>query len=73
MAVKSNQTSKMILKVQTGTSSTGAAVYSTRSFAHINPTLTDNDFVTIGAAVGALQANTVGSINRQDAAKLAAE
>ena len=70
MAVKKEQTAKLVLKVQTGTGSNGAAVFNQRSFAHINPLLSDDDFVDIAQALGALQMHTVGAISRQDAAEL---
>lgn len=68
MAVKKDQTTKLILKVQTGTNAAGAATYSQRIFAHVNPALSDDDFLAIATALGSLQAHEVGSVNRQDAA-----
>ena len=70
MAVKKEQTAKLVLKVQTGTGSNGAAVYNQRSFAHINPALSDDDFVDIAQALGALQMHTVSAISRQNVAEL---
>lgn len=68
MAVKTDKTSKLILKVQTGTNTAGEPTYSQRSFANINPALSDDDFLAIGTAVAALQSHTVGAVNRQDGA-----
>ena len=71
MAVKKEQTAKLVLKVQTGTGSNGVAVYNQRSFAHISPSVSDDDLLDIAQALGALQMYPVGAISRQDAAELA--
>ena len=70
MSVKKDQTSKMILKVQTGTNAAGAAVYSQRTFANIAPALSDDDFLAIAKGLSSLQSQPVDSIHRQDAASL---
>jgi Protein of unknown function (DUF1659). len=70
MAIKKDQTSKMILKVQTGVNAAGVAAYSQRTFANIDPALSDDDFLAIAKALGSLQSQTVGSIHRQDAASI---
>lgn len=70
-ATKKNQTSKLIIRVESGVNSSGAAVYSQRTFTHINPALSDDDVLNIGKVLGALQKYPVDSVNRQDAAALA--
>lgn len=70
MAIKKDQTSKMVLKVQTGVNATGVAVYGLRTFANIDPALSDDDFLAIAKALGELQSQVVGSIHRQDAASI---
>ena len=71
MAVKRQDAgSKLILQVETGVNAKGAATYSQRTFAHINPELADEDALQIGKALGALQKHTVRSVHRQDAAQL---
>ncbi len=74
MALKRNgATSKLILRVAVGTDAKGAVAYGQRSFAHINPALSDADFLTVGKAIGALQMYAVSTVNRQDVAKLEEE
>jgi len=71
MAVqKSGAETKLIVKVETGTTASGAPAYGQRTFTHINPELADADVLELGKALGALQSYPVGSVNRQDAAKL---
>lgn len=41
MAVKKNAECEIIIKVETGTTSTGKASYSSRSFGYINPSLSE--------------------------------
>jgi hypothetical protein len=69
-ATKSEAAAKLILKVETGQTSTGVPIYSSRTFANINPALTDDDVLAIGSALAGLQSRSLGSIHRQDTAKL---
>ena len=48
MAVKKNAECEIIIKVETGTTSTGKASYSSRSFGYINPSLAEDDILDIG-------------------------
>ena len=74
MAVKRMEAgTKLILQVETGVNAKGAATYSLRTFANINPELADADALQIGTALGALQKHAVSAIHRQDAAKLGEE
>ena len=47
MAVKKNAECEIIIKVETGTTSTGKASYSSRSFGYINPSLAEDDILDI--------------------------
>ena len=72
MAVnKSEQAAKLMIKVQTGVNASGSPVYRQRSFANMNPALSDEDVLNIGTTIGQLQEHNVESISRQDNAVLA--
>lgn len=73
MAVKKNAECEIIIKVETGTTSTGKASYSSRSFGYINPSLAGDDILDIGQKIAGLQKYNLGSVNRQDTAEIAAE
>lgn len=73
MAVKQNIECEIIVKVQTGTTSTGKASYSSRSFNYINPNISEDDILDIGQKIASLQKYTLGSVNRQDTAEIVAE
>lgn len=74
MAVnKAEQTAKLMIKVQTGVNASGNPVYRQRSFANMNPALTDEDVLSIGTMIGELQEHGVEAISRQENAVLAAE
>ena len=72
-AVKKNAECEIIIKVETGTTSTGKASYSSRSFGYINPSLAEDDILDIGQKIAGLQKYNLGSVNRQDTAEIAAE
>ena len=69
-ATKQDKSCVMHVIVETGNTPSGGAVYSTRSFANINPALVDDDFLSIGNALAGLQMYPLGSIRRVDMAKL---
>lgn len=72
MAVnKVEQTSRLIVKVETGINTAGQPVYRQRSFANLNPALSDEDVLAIGTALGALQQYRIEAVGRQDNAILA--
>lgn len=73
MAVKKNAECEIIIKVETGTTSTGKASYSSRSFGYIDPSLSEDDILDIGQKIAGLQEYNLGSVNRQDTAEIAAE
>ena len=68
MATKNNETSKLVLKVETGVAANGSAVYSQRSFSNINPALADDDMFAIGKGLADLQESPLGEIVRQNTA-----
>ena len=63
-------TSKLILKVATGTDAKGAVSYGQRTFTHVNPELADEDLLSLGEAIGKLQMYAVSAVSRQDVAAL---
>ncbi len=72
-ATKTDQSTKLIVKVQTGLTSGGEPQYSQRSFSSINPAATDDSLLSAGNALGTLQEHEVGSIMRQDVCTLSEE
>ncbi len=62
-------TTKLTLKVMLGEED-GKALYGQRSFSHINPELSDEDALSIGRKLGALQAYELAGVNRTDAGGL---
>lgn len=71
MAVKKNVECELIVKVQTGTTTTGKASYSSRSFKYINSQISEDDILAIGQKIAGLQKYTLGSVYRQDTAEVA--
>lgn len=72
-AKKTKAATKLILKIQTGTDKKGAPTYGQRMVQHMNPALSDEDFLAIGKGIGGLQSHTVHDVMRQDAAALTEE
>lgn len=71
MAVKKNVQCSIVLKVQTGTTTTGKASYTSRTFSDINPEISDDNVLTIGQKLAGLQKYDLGSVNREDTAEIA--
>ena len=71
MAVKKNVQCGIVLKVQTGTTTTGKASYTSRTFGDINPEISDDNVLTIGQKLAGLQKYDLGSVNREDTAEIA--
>ena len=69
-ATKNDAASKLILKVEIGKTAAGQPSYSQRTFANLNPALSDEDVLAIGSALAGLQSYPLGSVNRQDTAKI---
>ena len=72
-AKKDTQSTKLVLKVVTGTDAEGTALTSQRSIANVNPAISDDDLLAIGSKLGALQAHDVATISRIDSASLVEE
>ncbi len=72
-AVKTNEKTSIILKVETGTAAGGGAIYSNRTFSKVNPEATDDHLLTFANALGALQIYPVGTVLRRDEATLVDE
>lgn len=60
--VRSSETKKIQVKVETGVTSGGNPTYSIRSLSNIKNVLSDEDARVIGSGYGALQTYPVGSI-----------
>ncbi|MCI6086528.1 DUF1659 domain-containing protein [Selenomonas sp.] len=71
-AKKESQSTKLVIKVVTGTASSGKAITSSRTYSAVNPAVTDDDMLDIGAKLGALQSHDVSTISRVDTATLVA-
>lgn len=71
MAVKKNVQCSIVIKVQTGTTTTGKASYTSRSFGDINPEISDDNVFSIGQKLAGLQKYDLGSVNREDTAEIA--
>ena len=71
MAVKKNIQCSIVLKVQTSTTTTGKASYTSRTFGDINPEISDDNVLTIGQKLAGLQKYDLGSVNREDTAEIA--
>lgn len=72
-AVKSNEKTSLILKVETGQSAGGAAIYSNRTFSKVRPSVSDSDLLTFATSLGNLQQYPLGSVLRRDEATLIEE
>lgn len=72
MARRKDQTTKIALKVATGTGESGAT-YKNRNFSRINPALADDDALSIGTKLAGLQTHPLHSVIRTDAAVLASD
>ena len=66
-------TSSISLKVEVGTTASGATKYGSRTISYINPALTDANAYDAGDAIGALQSHTVAGIIRTNKVDLVRE
>lgn len=71
MAVKTNTETKLIIKVQTGTTTEGKATYIQRNFENVNPSLSEDNALDIGKKLAELQKYPLGSVQRQDLVEIA--
>ena len=70
MTQRTNATTKLQVKVITGSNSLDKDIVATRSFT-VNPELADEDVLSIGTKLAALQSLPVQGVCRQDNANLA--
>ncbi|MBQ9365252.1 MAG: DUF1659 domain-containing protein [Schwartzia sp.] len=74
MAVTANtESTKLILKVITGQTESGADKYAQRSFANINPDITTADLYDVAEGISTLQTGDVSKVQRQDTSTLVSE
>lgn len=67
MAVEKQKTeTALIYKLEQGTNGDGEQVYSNKTIANINPSLTETDVYTLGKAVAGLQKYPLASVSRRD-------
>ena len=66
-------TTSISLKVEVGTTASGATKYGSRTISYINPALTDANAYDAGDAIGALQSHTVAGIIRTNKVDLVRE
>ena len=64
--LKSTVASTMKLKLVSGKDANDNPTYTTRSFKDINVDLADDDMLSIGTAMAALQSLELGNVIRQD-------
>jgi len=62
--------SKIVLQLQTGTDSKGAAKLHNRAFPFVKPTAADQDVFDVATAIGNLQTLQVKEIERQNTVTL---
>lgn len=70
MAVKIDPSSKIVLKVVTGTDASGKDTTAQRTVNKLNPSLSDDKALVLGTYIAGLQANTLSSVSRTDSAIL---
>lgn len=68
--VKIPKATTLSIKVQSGVSATGAAVYKTLRFGSVKPAASDADIFAVGLALGNLQAYPIAALIREDNADL---
>lgn len=71
--VRSDETKKIQVKVETGVTSGGKPTYSIRTLSNIKNALPDDDARVIGSGYGALQTYPVGAIVLAETAVLVEE
>lgn len=64
--VKTPESTKLTIKVQTGTNTSGQAVYRTRTYTNVKATAADSDVFSVAQEIGSLQSYPVHSIDRVD-------
>ena len=67
---RTNIKTSLKIKVENGTTDTGAVKYATRTYSSINPEISDDDLLAIGQGLGALQTHDVGDVQRGENATM---
>ena len=70
MAVKSNETSKVVLKVSTGYDPSGKETTAQRTVNRVNPGIDNDTALSLGTQVASLQSYTLSTVTRTDSAEL---
>ena len=74
MAIVTKEVStKLLLKVENGQTPGGKTAYAQRSFADVNPAITNEDLYAVGNGIAGLQANALSAIRRQSTVTLVEE
>lgn len=74
MAIVTKEASaKLLLKVENGQTPGGKTAYAQRSFAEVNPAITNDDLYAVGVGLANLQTNALSAIRRQSTVTLAEE
>ena len=74
MAIVAKEAStKLLLKVENGQTAGGKTAYAQRSFAEVNPAITNEDLYAVGTGLAGLQTNALSAIRRQSTVTLAEE
>ncbi|MBQ8697939.1 MAG: DUF1659 domain-containing protein [Schwartzia sp.] len=71
--VKKDQSTKLLLSVETGVKADGSAACSQRTIRSVNPAISDENAYDVASAVGALQTYPLNGIARQDTSALIRE
>ncbi|MBO6179319.1 MAG: DUF1659 domain-containing protein [Selenomonadaceae bacterium] len=71
MATRNEESTKLAVRVEVG--SGDDVSYKNRTFNHIAPNTTDDNVLSFGNRLGALQSHTVNAIVRTDVATLVAD
>ena len=71
--IETGKSTKLILRVATGTSAGGKTLYAGRTFGSINPEANNTALYNAGNGLAALQTHALGQIERQDNAVLTEE
>jgi hypothetical protein len=64
--VKVPQSTKLVIKVQTGVNESGKPVYRSRSYSNVKTSAADADVYAVGQALSQVQKYSVAEITRQD-------
>lgn len=72
MATRLNSKTNMGLRYVAGVDEDGDNLYKTFSYGNVNPEVSDDDVLSVGNKIGALQTQTIANVVRTDTANLSA-